>query len=50
MALGPSGPQVRFLPAPFGPRSFGYLLTWLAGDSGQDTAAAESAPWDEFAS
>ena len=30
-ALGPDGPKVRFLPAPFGPRSFGYLLTWLAG-------------------
>jgi hypothetical protein len=33
-ALGPGGPQVRFLPSPFGPRSFGYLLTWLAGEPG----------------
>jgi len=49
-ALGPGGPQVRFLPAPFGPRSFGYLLTWLAGDPGQETATAASAPWDELSS
>jgi hypothetical protein len=32
-ALGPGGPQVRFLPAPFGPRSFAYLLNWLADAS-----------------
>jgi len=37
-ALGPSGPEVRFLPAPFGPRSFGYLLTWLAGERGERAA------------
>ena len=43
-ALGPSGPQVRFLPAPFGPRSFGYLLSWLAG------TASEAAAWEERAS
>lgn len=32
-ALGAGRPQVRFMPAPFGPRVFGYLLTWLLGSS-----------------
>ena len=45
--LGPGGPEVRFLPAPFGPRSFGYLLTWLGGAPGAGAPATETPAWDE---
>ena len=38
-ALGSNGPQVRFLPAPIGPRSFGYLLGWLSTPPQADGAA-----------
>ena len=49
--LGPGRPQVRFLPAPFGPRSFGYLLSWLSGRSRKtQPPPTESQAWDEAGS
>ena len=49
-ALGPSGPQVRFLPAPIGPRSFGYLLGWLSAPPRMDgVSRKETTPQERVA-